>query len=103
MIRSEIYDILQNGVTEQETMRTKRNIVASLELESESTMSVMASGGKRLLYGIELNSDEIKNKYLSVSREDIQSAAKAAFSDKTKEAVAVIGDCGSIESFSIIA
>ena len=103
VIRSEIYDILQNGVTEQETMRTKRNIVASLELESESTMSVMASGGKRLLYGIELNSDEIKNKYLSVSREDIQSAAKAAFSDKTKEAVAVIGDCGSIESFSIIA
>lgn len=103
VIRSEIYDILQNGVTEQETMRTKRNIVASLELESESTMSVMASGGKRLLYGIELDSDEIKNKYLSVSREDIQSAAKAAFSDKTKEAVAVIGDCEGIESFSIIA
>ena len=102
IMRNEINDILQNGVTQTELARTKRNITAALELESESTMSVMSIWGKRMLYGIELDNSEIKNKYMSVTVNDVKQAAISAFADKSKEAVAVVGDCGKAENFSII-
>lgn len=102
IIRNEIHDILQNGVTSAETARAIRSIIVSMELEAEGTMSVMARNGKQLLYGIKLSNDEIKNKYLAVTKNDIKRAAEKAFSDKSLEAVAVIGDCGSIKELSII-
>lgn len=102
IIRNEIHDILQNGVTSAETARAIRSIIVSMELEAEGTMSVMARNGKQLLYGIKLSNDEIKNKYLAVTKNDIKKAAEKAFSNRALEAVAVIGDCGSIEELSII-
>ena len=102
IMRSEINDILQNGVTQAELARTKRNIIAAFELESESTMSVMSIWGKRMLYGIELDNSDIKDKYMRVTVDDVKQAAISAFADKAKEAVAVVGDCGKTENFSII-
>lgn len=40
--RREIKDILENGVTEKELMRAKKNIIASIKLDSEGTMSTMS-------------------------------------------------------------
>ena len=102
IMRSEINDILQNGVTQAELARTKRNIIAAFELESESTMSVMSIWGKRMLYGIELDNSDIKDKYMRVTVDDVKQAAISAFADHAKEAVAVVGDCGKTENFSII-
>lgn len=102
IVRNEIQDILQNGVTAAETARAIRSITASMELESEGTMSVMARNGKRMLYGIKLDNAEIKSKYLKVTENDIKKAAQSAFSDKRLEAVALIGDCGNITELSML-
>lgn len=103
VMKNEIMDILQNGAEEAELARAKRNMSAASELESESTMSMMSILGKRMLYNIDLTSDEIRQKYMNVTNEDIKEAAKIAFADKTKEAVAVVGDGDGIKRFSILA
>lgn len=50
-------DILENGVNDRELERTKKNIITSIKLDSEGTMSTMSVWGKRMLYGLS-NTDE---------------------------------------------
>ncbi len=102
IIREEIDDILQNGISEEELRRTKRSLVTGLELDAEGTMSLMSLEGKRELYNIKYDAEGMKQRYLSISVNDVLEAAKYAFTDGKKEAVAVIGDYGEDTDFRII-
>ncbi len=92
IMREEINDIIENGVTERELSRTKRNIISAMKLETESTMSVMSRYGKSELFRTKYTDEEIFEKYMVVSNEDIKEAARFAFGNPEKEAVAVVGE-----------
>ncbi len=102
IIRNEINDILQNGITEEELRRTKRSLVTGLELDAEGTMSLMSIEGKRELYNVKYDAEGMKQRYLDVTANDVWEAAKYAFEDGAKEAVAIIGDYDENTDFSII-
>ncbi len=102
IISGEINDIMNGNVTEQELERTKRNIIISLELEEEGTMSTMSINGKRTLYGLSEDTGEIEAKYNKITCEDVVNAARCVFGDANKEAVAIVGDCKNIKKYSLI-
>ncbi len=97
IIKKEMNDILENGVNDRELERTKKNIITSIKLDSEGTMSTMSVWGKRMLYGLSNTDEGVIEKYMSVTNEDIKKAAEFAFSNKDNVAIAVIGDINSPE------
>lgn len=102
IIKEEIKDITANGVTPQELLRAKRNMMIALELECEGTMSTMSNNGKRVLFGFDELLESIKARYEAVTNEDIIRSAAKAFSSKEKQAVALVGDCEAIEDFGLL-
>ncbi len=102
IIREEINDILVNGISEEELRRTRRSLVTGLELDAEGTMSLMSLEGKRELYNIKYDAEGMKHRYLNITANDVLEAAKYAFTDGKKEAVAIIGDYDEDTDFRII-
>lgn len=102
IISYEINDIMNNGVTEEELLRSKKNIITALELEEESTMSMMSINGKRAVFDINKSFEDVVDCYNKVTNDDIIKVAKYAFSDKNLEAVALVGNCEKTERYSFI-
>lgn len=102
IISAEIRDIMHNGVSSEELFRSKKNIITALELEEESTMSMMSINGKRSLFNIQKTFENVVNGYKNVTSDSIADAARYAFGDKKLEAIALVGNCDEIREYSFI-
>lgn len=99
---SEIKSIVDKGVTEDELLRAKKNMITALELEEEGTMSMMSINGKRMLFEVNKTFEEVVNGYNLVTNDDIKNVARYAFGNSEYEAVAIVGDCEILKEYSFI-
>lgn len=99
---TEIKSVLENGVTEDELARAKKNMITALELEEEGTMSMMSINGKRMLFDINKTFDDVVKGYTLVTNDDIKNVAWYAFGNAESEAIAIVGDCDELEEYSFI-
>lgn len=99
---TEIRSIVENGVTDDELARAKKNMITALELEEEGTMSMMSINGKRMLFDINKTFDDVVKEYKLVTNEDIKNVAKYAFGNPESETMAIVGNCDGLEEYSFI-
>lgn len=93
-------EIAENGVTEEEVTKVCDSIRSALLMSIESTSARMNHMGKGLLLQKHvLNPDEVAAKYLSVTREEINELARAAFRPELLSLSAVTAK-GSAENYA---
>jgi len=81
IIRSEVEKVVSDGLTDEELDRAKGHIKGALALGLEDALSRMNRIGRTELTGMDhLTVDETVEVISKVSRDDVQAAAKAAYS-----------------------
>lgn len=91
LVRDELVSLAQEGVSSQELDRARHQALSSLYMGLESTSSRMLKLGNSLIStGRCLTTDQVAEKYRSVTEEDILSLARNHF-DFSQAALSVLG------------
>jgi len=95
LIQKELKSIAREGISQDELDKTKEQIKGSLLLALENVNTRMQRLGKyEIMYQRYLTPEEIIDKILKVTRDDVLDLARSCF-DQSKLAITVLGKCPS--------